>query len=124
MLSEVLLDWFRRNDQAWSGEPPGELLEIDLQGLLECANDGAALIGGKLLSDSTDGGLVIYLGVEGDMGEQLGLSKDWANNAIKAVGNYSESFERNIGVTTPLALERGLNALWTDGGILYSPPMR
>jgi general L-amino acid transport system substrate-binding protein len=64
------------------------------------------------------------LGVEGDMGAQLGLSSEWAYNIIKNVGNYSESFERNVGVNTPLGLERGLNALWTDGGILYSPPMR
>jgi len=64
------------------------------------------------------------LGVEGDMGSQLGLSADWAYNIIKQIGNYSESFERNVGVNTPLALERGLNALWSDGGILYAPPMR
>ena len=64
------------------------------------------------------------LGVEGDMGEQLGLDANWAENIIASVGNYSESFERNVGVNTPLGLERGLNALWVDGGILYSPPMR
>jgi general L-amino acid transport system substrate-binding protein len=52
------------------------------------------------------------------------LDADWAANIIASVGNYSESFERNVGVNTPLALERGLNALWKDGGILFSPPMR
>lgn len=78
----------------------------------------------KVKAESTNPEIRRLLGVEGDMGEQLGLSKDWAYNAIKAIGNYSESFERNIGVSTPLALERGLNALWTDGGILYSAPMR
>ena len=78
----------------------------------------------KVKAESTNPEIRRLLGVEGDMGEQLGLSKDWAYNAIKAIGNYSESFERNIGVNTPLALERGLNALWTDGGILYSAPMR
>ena len=78
----------------------------------------------QMKAESTNPEIRRLLGVEGDMGEQLGLSKEWAYNAIKAVGNYSESFERNIGVNTPLALERGLNALWTDGGILYSAPMR
>jgi len=64
------------------------------------------------------------LGSEGSLAEQLGLSKDWAVNAIKAEGNYSEIFERYLGPDTALALERGLNALWSDGGILYAPPMR
>ena len=75
-------------------------------------------------ANSTNPEIRRLLGAEGDMGEQLGLNAEWAYNAIKMVGNYSEVFERNIGVNTPLALERGLNALWTNGGILYSPPMR
>ncbi|MGF1609121.1 MAG: amino acid ABC transporter substrate-binding protein [Kiloniellales bacterium] len=75
-------------------------------------------------ANSTNPEVLRLLGAEGDMGQQLGLSNDWAYNAIKSVGNYGESFERNLGVNTPLALERGLNALWTDGGILYAPPMR
>ena len=64
------------------------------------------------------------LGVEGDMGAQLGLSKDWALNIIAQNGNYGESFDRNIGPDTAIGLERGLNALWADGGILFAPPMR
>jgi len=64
------------------------------------------------------------LGAEGDMGAKLGLSNDWAVNIITAVGNYGESFERNVGVNTPLGLERGLNAQWTNGGLMYSPPVR
>ena len=64
------------------------------------------------------------LGSEGSLGAMLGLSKDWAVNAIKAEGNYSEIFERYLGKNTTLALDRGLNALWKDGGILYAPPMR
>lgn len=62
--------------------------------------------------------------VDGKMGEGLGLSGDWAYNIIKQVGNYSESFERNVGKNTPLGLERGLNALWTQGGLQYAPPIR
>lgn len=64
------------------------------------------------------------LGVEGEYGPRLGLANDWAYNVIKAVGNYAESYERNVGPNTPIGLERGVNALWTDGGILYAPPFR
>ena len=64
------------------------------------------------------------LGTEGDMGAMLGLNKDWAVHAISAVGNYGEIFARHIGLGTPIGLERGLNALWKDGGILYAAPIR
>jgi general L-amino acid transport system substrate-binding protein len=55
---------------------------------------------------------------------KLGLKESWARDVIKAVGNYGEIFDRNLGKDSPLKLERGLNALWTRGGILYAPPMR
>ncbi|SDH28839.1 amino acid ABC transporter substrate-binding protein [Roseospirillum parvum] len=64
------------------------------------------------------------LGTSGDMGAKLGLSADWAYNIVKQVGNYGEMFERNVGKDTPLAIARGLNALWTEGGIQYAPPIR
>ena len=64
------------------------------------------------------------LGTEGDLGAMIGLEADWAKNAIMAGGNYGEIFERNIGENTPIGLARGLNAQWTDGGLLYSPPFR
>jgi general L-amino acid transport system substrate-binding protein len=64
------------------------------------------------------------LGVEGEMGKMTGLSNEWAYNIIKAVGNYGESFERNVGLKTPLQLARGLNDLWSRGGLLYAPPIR
>ena len=64
------------------------------------------------------------LGTEGNLGEMLGLSADWAKNAIAAGGNYGEIFERNIGESTPIGLARGLNAQWTNGGLIYSPPFR
>ncbi|MFT5112167.1 MAG: general L-amino acid transport system substrate-binding protein [Parasphingorhabdus sp.] len=64
------------------------------------------------------------LGTESNMGEMLGLDNGWAVRAISAVGNYGESFERNIGPNTAIGLERGLNALWKDGGILYAAPIR
>ena len=64
------------------------------------------------------------LGAEGSQGQELGLSKDWAYRIIKQVGNYGEIFERNIGTNTPIGLARGLNELWTKGGLQYSPPFR
>jgi len=64
------------------------------------------------------------LGTEGNLGEMLGLDSDWAVRAISAVGNYGELFERHIGENTPIGLARGLNAQWTEGGLLYSPPFR
>lgn len=64
------------------------------------------------------------LGTEGNLGAMIRLEKDWAAKAIKAVGNYGEIFERNVGPKTPIGLERGINALWRDGGQHYSPPFR
>jgi general L-amino acid transport system substrate-binding protein len=65
-----------------------------------------------------------FVGTEGNYGEQLGLTKDWAVRIIKLVGNYGESFERNVGQGSPLKIERGLNKLWNKGGIQYAPPIR
>jgi len=63
-----------------------------------------------------------FLGAEGDLGEQIGLPSDFMVHAIKAAGNYGEIYERNI--TEQLGIERGLNELWTNGGLLYAPPFR
>jgi general L-amino acid transport system substrate-binding protein len=65
-----------------------------------------------------------FLGVIEGNGKSLGLDEKWAYNIIKQVGNYGEVFERNVGVNTTLGLERGLNALWTNGGLMYSPPFK
>jgi general L-amino acid transport system substrate-binding protein len=61
------------------------------------------------------------LGVEGKFGEMMGLSNDWAYNIIKQVGNYGESYERTVGMGSPLKLKRGSNELWTKGGLLFTP---
>jgi general L-amino acid transport system substrate-binding protein len=65
-----------------------------------------------------------FVGTEGNYGEQLGLTKDWAVRIVKLVGNYGESFERNVGQGSPLKIDRGLNKLWSKGGIQYAPPIR
>jgi general L-amino acid transport system substrate-binding protein len=64
------------------------------------------------------------VGTEGEFGKQLGLTNDWAVRAIRAVGNYGEIYERNVGTQSRLSIPRGLNALWTQGGIQYAPPVR
>jgi len=64
------------------------------------------------------------VGAEGSYGEHLGLSKEWAAQIIRLVGNYGEVFNRNIGDSSNLSIARGLNDLWTRGGIQYAPPIR
>ena len=75
-----------------------------------------------LRSDNPD--VKKLVGTEGNYGEQLGLTKDWAVRIIKHVGNYGEVFERNVGQGSPLKIARGVNALWTKGGLQYAPPIR
>jgi general L-amino acid transport system substrate-binding protein len=64
------------------------------------------------------------LGLEGTFGEQIGLTKDWVVRIVRLVGNYSEVFERNVGTGSKLAIPRGINQLWSNGGIQYAPPIR
>jgi len=64
------------------------------------------------------------LGVEGDFGQGIGLDNDWAVRIIKAVGNYGEIYDRNVGKNSRINIARGLNALWTEGGLQYAPPIR
>jgi len=78
----------------------------------------------EMAKNSKDPEVRRLLGVEGTMGKNVGLDKDAFARAIKQAGNYGEMFERNVGEKTPLKIKRGLNALWTDGGLMYSPPFR
>ncbi|MEP7029959.1 MAG: amino acid ABC transporter substrate-binding protein [Pseudolabrys sp.] len=78
---------------------------------------------GEMMS-STNPDVKRFVGTEGNYGEQLGLSKEWAVNIVKAVGNYGEVFDRNVGAGSPLKIDRGLNKLWSKGGIQYAPPIR
>jgi general L-amino acid transport system substrate-binding protein len=73
---------------------------------------------------STNPKIQRFLGVTPGMGKALGLSEKWAYNIVKMVGSYGEIFETNVGVNTTLGLERGLNALWTQGGLMYAAPVR
>jgi general L-amino acid transport system substrate-binding protein len=93
------------------------LLEAEEYGITKANAD-------QMKASSTDPNVKRLLGATPGMGKALNLSEDWALNAVKAVGNYGEIFERNVGKTTPLKLERGLNALWTQGGLMYGMPAR
>jgi general L-amino acid transport system substrate-binding protein len=88
-----------------------EELGINSQNLAEFAN-------------STDPNIKRFLGTEGNLGEGLGLSNDFAAKIIKTVGNYGEIYDRNLGKNSPLNLPRNENELWTKGGLLYAPPFR
>jgi len=79
-----------------------------------------------LSSSTTDSPPAVQrlLGVAGSAGEKLGLEANWCANVIAALGNYSEIYERHVGISTPVGLDRGINSLWTNGGLLYAPPIR
>ena len=78
----------------------------------------------KMKAESQDAEVRRLLGAEGEMGAKFGLANDWAVTMIKAVGNWSEMWDRNLGPTTPMALEKGINSVWTQGGLLYAPAYR
>ena len=78
----------------------------------------------QLLAETKDPEIQRLLGKNGDMGKKLGLDNTWALNVIKKVGNYAEIYERNLGQSTPTYIPRGYNSLYTQGGLLYSPPVR
>lgn len=110
----------RHGDNKW-----GDLVRWVVNAIITAEEKGITKANvGSMVGSSRDPEVQRMLGVTGDMGGHIGLSKDWAVRVIKAVGNYGEIFERNIGPNTALGLKRGLNAQWSDGGILYSPPIR
>lgn len=78
----------------------------------------------KLKKKTSNPEIKRMLGAESNFGEQLGLGQDFAYDILREVGNYAESFDKHVGPKTPLKLDRGLNASWKDGGILYAPPFR
>jgi general L-amino acid transport system substrate-binding protein len=77
-----------------------------------------------ILKEKRDPVLRRVFGIDGGYGRALGVGDDWAVQAVKAVGNYGEMFERNVGRGSALKIERGLNRLWTQGGLMYAPPLR
>jgi general L-amino acid transport system substrate-binding protein len=109
----------RQGDDVWFN-----LVRWTLFAMLEAEELGVTSTNVDEMLGSDNPSIKRLLGVEGDFGTPLGLDKDWAYRIIKLVGNYSEIFEKTIGPSTPIALARGQNALWKDGGLQYSPPIR
>jgi general L-amino acid transport system substrate-binding protein len=110
----------RHGDNAW-----GDIIMWTLNALITAEELGVTQANAADLSTSSENPEVKrLLGTEGDLGAMIGLDAAWALRAISAVGNYGEIFEANLGPSTAIALERGLNAQWTNGGLLYSPPFR
>ena len=110
----------RHGDNAW-----GDIVRWTLNALISAEELGVTSENlEEMLAGTENPEINRLLGTEAGLGEMLGLSADWAANAIAVSGNYGEIFEANIGESTAIGLSRGLNAQWTDGGLLYSPPFR
>jgi general L-amino acid transport system substrate-binding protein len=109
----------RQGDDAWFN-----VVRWTLNALINAEELGITSKNVSSMMSSKNPSIQRVLGTASDMGKKLGLGNDWAANAIKQVGNYSEIFERNVGKNTPLKIARGLNALWNKGGIMYAPPIR
>ena len=110
----------RRGDDEWFA-----IVKWVIYGLVEAEEYGVTQANvDKMKADSTDPVVQRLLGKSEDTGKLLGLDRDWLARAVKAVGNYGEIFERNVGEKTALALKRGTNAQWNKGGLQYAPPIR
>ncbi len=109
----------RHGDDQWL-----DLVRWSLYAMLEAEESGVNSKNVDQMKDSRNPTVRRLLGVEGDMGKNLGIDNEWAYRIVKQVGNYAESYERNVGPNTPLRLPRGVNRLWKDGGLHYPMPFR
>jgi general L-amino acid transport system substrate-binding protein len=109
----------RQGDQEWE-----DIVRWSLFAMISAEELGITSENVDDMMTSKDKEVKRLLGEEGYMGPMLGLGMKFGYNIVKQVGNYGESYERNVGINTPLAIERKLNKLWNNGGILYVPPFR
>ncbi|WP_186393655.1 MULTISPECIES: amino acid ABC transporter substrate-binding protein [unclassified Pannonibacter] len=109
----------RHGDDQWF-----DLVKWSLYAMINAEELGITSANVEEMKSSDNPEIKRLLGVEGDYGQQLGVGNDWAVSIVKGVGNYGEAFDRNVGPDTPLGIARGLNALWTKGGLQYAPPVR
>ena len=109
----------RQGDDVWFN-----IVKWTLFAKINAEEMGITTVNAEEMLSSDDPSVQRFLGVSGNMGELLSLENNWAYNIVKQVGNYGEVFERTVGKGSPLNIERGVNALWTDGGIQYAPPVR
>jgi general L-amino acid transport system substrate-binding protein len=119
-ISKEPLGPFTRNgDEAWS-----DIITWLHYGLVEAEELGVTAANADEMTKSSTPAIQRLLGTAGDLGSRLGLDNKWMLQAIKAGGNYSEIFERNVGKASPLKLDRGLNATWNKGGLMYAVPFK
>ena len=116
---EPLGPMVRQGDDQW-----GDVVKWVHYALLNAEELGITQANVDEMSASENPEIRRVLGKEGDMGTKLGVPNEWVVNIIKAVGNYGEIFERTVGPSTPLKIARGINALWSKGGLQYAPPIR
>lgn len=109
----------RQGDDQW-----GDIVRWSYYAMLAAEELGVTSQNVEEMKESRNPAIRRLLGLEGTLGENLNLSADWAYHIIRTVGNYSESFDRNLGAGSELKIERGLNALWKNGGLQYAPPIR
>ena len=109
----------RHGDEQWH-----DIIDWVVYALFEAEEKGITQRNVDEMTKSEDPSIKRMLGVTPSMGKALGLDEKWAYNAIKAVGNYGEIFDRTLGKDTELKFERGLNDLWTHGGLMYAMPIR
>jgi general L-amino acid transport system substrate-binding protein len=119
-ISKEPLGPFTRNgDEVWS-----DIITWLHYGLVEAEELGVTQANADEMAKSATPAVQRLLGASGDLGSRLGLDNKWLLQAIKAGGNYGEIFERNVGQASPLKLERGLNGLWSKGGLMYAVPFK
>ncbi|CAH2600292.1 General L-amino acid-binding periplasmic protein AapJ [Rhodovastum atsumiense] len=116
---EPLGPFVRRGDEQWAA-----IAKYVLMGLIAAEELGVTQANVDAMRTSTDPDIRRLLGVEAGLGKALGIEEGWGYRMIKAVGNYGEAFDRNLGRGSPIGLDRGLNDLWTRGGLMYALPLR
>ena len=109
----------RHGDNNW-----GDIVRWSYYAMLNAEELGVTSKNVDQMKSSTNPEIKRLLGLEGDFGKMIGLDNNWAYNIIKQVGNTEESYESTMGPNTPVGLPRGINSLWTKGGIQYAPPIR
>lgn len=119
LSKEPLVPAVRSGDDRWL-----EIVNWTVYATIQAEEFGITQANVDEFLKSEDPAIKRFLGVDTSLGEAIGLDPKFAYNIIKAVGNYGEIFDRNIGPKTPVAFERGYNELWTKGGLIYSPPFR
>ena len=116
---EPLAPAVRQGDNQWK-----DIVNFSVLAMIEAEDLGITSKNVDEMLKNNNPAVQRFLGVTAGNGKALGLDEKWAYNIVKQVGNYGEIFERSVGKNTPLKLERGLNALWKNGGLMYSPPFR